>query len=217
MPCGVYINVMHNSTNLKFLLILVISALTFDSYGQDFKKLKSKVKHMTGAKIVSCSDDYFVTAGNAGDLYIWNYEGKIIKKALLDNAKINSIEVLPNSEKWLVGITTSDPQRYVIKCFNNEGEELFELIDSSLEQSGIDKDFSDNNQSTQAAIQAVDETFPGLRQKELESPKASDGLSHPTSAEVTSVQLCWRSFVTSARQKKASSASDRVLTKRNEV
>ena len=164
--------------NLKISLILLISALTFNSFAQGFQKLKSKVKHTTGAKTVSCSDDYFVTAGNSGDLYIWDYEGKILEKILLDNAKINSIEVIPDSKKWLVGITSFNPQRYIIKCFNTRGEELFELIDTTIDQIGIDQEYSDNNQSTKAAIKAVDKNFPGLRQKELESPKAINGLSH---------------------------------------
>lgn len=163
---------------MKTSLILLLTALTFNSFGQGFQKLKSKVKHSTGAKIVSCSDDYFVTGGNAGDLYIWNYEGKILKKVLLDNTKINAIEVIPDSRNWLVGITSLNPQRYIIKCFNTQGEELFELIDTTLDQVGIDQDYSDNNQSTKAAIEAVDKNFPGLRQKELKSPKAMNGLSH---------------------------------------
>lgn len=163
---------------MRILTTILLTALIFNSFGQDFQKLKSKVKHVSGAKLISCSDDYFVTAGNSGDLYIWNYDGKTTKKILLNNMKVNSIEVIPNSEKWLVGVTTFNPERYIIKCFNNNGEELFELIDSSLEQGGIDQDFTENNQSTQSAIKAVDESFPGLRQKGLEPPKATNGLSH---------------------------------------
>lgn len=162
---------------MKFSFFL-LSAIVFNSFGQGFQKVKSKIKHTTGAKIISCSDKYFVTAGNAGDVYIWNYEGKIIEKLLFDNAQVNSIEVIPNSKKWLAGLSITDPKRYVIKCFNTEGEELYELIDSTLEKSGIEKDFSSNNQSTQAAVKAVDEMFPGLRQKGLEVPKAENGLSH---------------------------------------
>ena len=164
--------------DLKTSLILLILALTFNSFGQGFQKLKSKVKHTTGAKIVSCSDDYFVTAGNSGDIYIWNYEGKILKKVVLDDAKINSIEVIPNSKKWLVGITTLNPQRYIIKCFNTNAEELFELIDTTIDQIGIDQDYSDNNQSTKSAIKEVANNFPDLRLKELELPKVINGLSH---------------------------------------
>lgn len=165
---------------LELIILLILTCTT--NYGQGFKKVKSKSKHSDKISSIVCNDDYFATSSYDGSFIVWDYKGKTLYKHKLSNGKINSMSFISDSNSLLVGITEKNENknsRFVIKSFDINGNQEYELIDSRLTQDYIDGFYNENTVSEQNAITAIRNSFPSLNvEKELPVPKVEDGLSH---------------------------------------
>ncbi|MGL1884870.1 MAG: WD40 repeat domain-containing protein [Reichenbachiella sp.] len=166
---------------MRLLAFLYLVTIAFTCSSQGFRKVKSKIKHSGAVNIVSNSSEFFATAGKDGNLFIWDYSGKVVGNPQLMDVTINSIEFISNSNLLLVGLTETKQEltkRFVIKCFDNKGNEQFELIDSTLTQELTDNYYQENTKSVQSAIKSINQNFTELKTNELQSPEIDKGLSH---------------------------------------
>ena len=82
----------------KTVILLILFLSSCNSFGQEFKKYKSKQKHSDKIIGIATNDDFFATSSYDKSLIVWNYEGKVVYKYKLDDGKINSMEFIQNSK-----------------------------------------------------------------------------------------------------------------------
>ena len=113
---------------------------------------------------------------------VWDYNGKIIYSYKLNDGRINSLSLIPNSNSLLIGITEMNDgkiQRHVIKCLNNWGKIEYVLIDKRITQGYVNVSFEKNVEGVRNAIGSIEATFPELNiKKDLEVPQVSRRISH---------------------------------------
>lgn len=115
-------------------------------------------------------------------MIVWDYNGKIIYSYKLNDGRINSLSLIPNSNSILIGITEMNDgkiQRQVIKCLNNLGKIEYELIDKRITQGYVNVSFEKSVEGVRNAISSVEATFPELNiKKDLEVPQVNKRISH---------------------------------------
>ncbi len=166
----------------KTVILLILFLSSYNSFGQEFKKYKSKQKHSDKIIGIATNDDFFATSSYDKSVIVWNYEGKVIYKYKLADGKINSMEFIQNSNSLLVGLTikdNSEVKSHIIKCLDISGTLKFELIDTTLTQEQVDNYYKENTISVQNAINNVRDKLPELDiKKEIGTPQTKNRLSH---------------------------------------
>ncbi len=166
----------------KTVILIIFFLSSCNSFGQEFKKYKSKQKHSDKIIGIATNDDFFATSSYDKSLIVWNYEGKVVYKYKLADGKINSMEFIQNSNSLLVGLTiknNSKVKSYIIKCLDITGALKFELIDTTLTQEQVNNYYKENTIGVQNAISSVRDKFPELDiKKEIGTPQTKNKLSH---------------------------------------
>jgi WD40 repeat protein len=166
----------------KLLTILILILTCFNSFGQDYKKVKSRYKHSEKIIAIATNNDFFATCSYDKSVIVWDYEGKVICKYKLTDGKINSMSFLQDSDSLLIGVTEKDEtekKRYIIKCIDFSGKMKYEIIDTTLTQELVNNYYNNNTTGVQSVIRNVSSTFPDLNiQRDLDVPRVIDGLSH---------------------------------------
>lgn len=164
------------------LTLLFLSSICLCTYGQNYLKHQSKLKHSEEITSIAASDTQFATCSADKSVIVWDYNGKVIYRYKLQDGKIHALAFIADSNFLLVGlkeITKDKTPRYVIKCLDNTGKLNYELIDTLLTQESVNYLFEQNSTGVRNAISVADRTFPVLNvKKDLEIPQVNKGLSH---------------------------------------